>query len=143
MPEPVSQGHFLIEIDGVTAIVATKATPPGVKNNLGKYQPGNQPMPTHYPATSEIEEMTFTHARGVNQAGRVLVGWLLDVSTGFSSEKKNLRFITMNPDRKGVRETWELRGCLPTMYKPSGGDGSSTDPATFDFSLQADEARLV
>jgi hypothetical protein len=140
---PTSVNRYILEIDGVPAVAATEATPPGFKQTPGKYQPGNQPNPTHFRGNFEIEEMTFKHARGIGQAGRELVRWLIDYSRGLAVQKRSLRFITMDETGRSPLETWECLDCVPTMYKPEQGTGTGTDVATFTFSLQPDDARLI
>lgn len=138
-----SKGRFLLEIDGITALVATDATPPGFKHTPGKYQPGNQSHPTHFRGNYEIEEFTFKHARAVGTQGRELVRWLIDFAEGLNVVKRTVRFITMDETGRTPVETWECRDCVPTMYKPDEGTGSSVDTALFSFSVQADHAKLL
>jgi hypothetical protein len=142
---PIAKNRFLIEVDGVAAISATKATPGGLKQNLGKYHPGNQKMPIYFPGTAEAEEWTFTHGRALGQAGRALLGWLIDFSQGRAVEKRTLRFVLMDQAGRSPQpgETWEGVDCSPTLFKPSEGDGSSADLMTFDFSVQPDNVRMI
>lgn len=140
---PSAEGRFWLEGDGITAIVATEATPPGFKHTPVKYQPANQEYADHVRGNTEMEELTFKHARAVGPAGRELVRWLVDYAAGIRVEKKNFRFITL--DESGIRpvEIWELQDCVPTMYKPESGSGAGTNVATFSFNLQPTYARLV
>lgn len=138
-----SKNRFLLEIDGITAVVATEATPPGFKHTAVKYQPGNQANPTHFRGNYEIEEFTFKHARAVGAQGRELVRWLMDFARGLVVVKRTVRFITMNEAGRTPVEVWECRDCVPMMYKPDEGNGTSNDVATFSFSVQADDAELL
>jgi len=139
---PSSEARFLVEIDGVTGIVATETTPPGFKHTPVKYQPGNQHKPIHLRGNSEVEEMTFKHARAVNGVGLQLVQWLQDFASGDAVEPRTVRFITMDEAGRNPVETWQLRDCVPTMFKPDSGSGTGTNVATFSFSLQPDDVVL-
>lgn len=140
---PVAEGRFILEIDGVPAVVAMEATPPGKKHTATKYQPGNQRNPTILPGNYEIEECTFKHARGIGQVGLTLVDWLDGVSSGEFIEYKTARFITMDETGRTPIETWEMTDCLPTMYKPDNVSGTGTGVASFSFSLQPTDARRL
>lgn len=141
--EPTSVNRFRIEVDGVSVISAVKGTPSGFKQTLGKYQAGNELSPRYFPGNFEVEEMSFTQAHGIGQAGFQLVNWLIDASKGVAVERKTLRYIRMDSTGRTPIDTWECRDCLPTYFKPSDGDGSSTDTATFDFKLQPESVRLI
>lgn len=138
-----AEGRFLLEIDGITAIIATEATPPGFKHTSVKYQPGNQDHPEHVRGNTEIEELTFKHARAVGPSGRELVQWLVNYANGLAVVKKNCRFITMDEAGLTPVEVWEMTDCVPTMYKPDSGSGAGTNIATFSFNLQPTYARLL
>lgn len=140
---PPAEGRFILEIDGIRAVVATEATPPGYKHTAVKYQPGNQSMPIHVRGNSEIEECSFKHARGIGQVGQQLVAWLRAFASGAVVERRNARFITMDETGRTPIETWELIGCVPTMYKPETSSGTGTNVASFTFSLQPSDARLI
>jgi phage tail-like protein len=138
-----AEGRFLLEVDGITAIAATEATPPGMKHTPVKYQPANQEQPEHVRGNVEIEECSFKHARGIGQAGRELMQWLSDYASGLAVVKKNARFITLDEAGVSPVETWEMIDCVPTMYKPESGSGAGTNVATFSFNLQPTRARLL
>jgi phage tail-like protein len=140
---PPAEGRFIVEINGIRAIVATEATPPGFKHTPVKYQPGNQHMPTYVRGNSEIEEFTFKHARAVGQVGQQLVGWLRAWASGTAVERLTARFITMDETGRTPVETWELVDCLPTQYKPETSSGTGTNVAAFTFGLQPSDARLI
>jgi hypothetical protein len=140
---PSAEGRYILEIDGIPAIAATEATPPGKKHTAVKYQPGNQPNPIHIRGNYEIEECSFKHARVIGQVGNALVAWLDAFASGDFVELKNARFITLDESGRTPMETWELIDCVPTMYKPDNVSGAGTNVATFSFSLQPTEARKL
>lgn len=135
---PSAEGRFILEIDGVSAIVATEVTAPGYKHTPVKHQPGNRVRPQHVRGNVEIEELTFKHARAINDAGLALLDWLVAFGEGDAVELKNVRFITKDESGRTTIETMEMTDCLPTMYKPESGSGSGTNVALFSFSLQPD-----
>lgn len=138
---PAAEGRYILEIDGMPAIVATEVTPPGKKHTPVKYQPGNEAKPLHIRGNYEVEEMTFKHARFVGQVGADLERWLDDWATGNFIVPLNARFVTLDEAGRTPMETWELLDCVPTMYKPDQSSGAGTNVATFSFSLQPNDAR--
>jgi phage tail-like protein len=140
---PSTENRFLLEVDGVTAIVAMEATPPGRKHTPVKYQPGNQSRPIHLRGNTEIEEFTFKHARAIGQVGQQLLTWLIAFDEGDLVETRNVRFITMDETGRTPVETWEMTDCVPTMYKPDSSSGTGNNVASFSFSLQPNNARLI
>ena len=138
---PSSENRFVVEVDGVTAITATQATPGGIKQTPFKHQPGNQPNPTHGRGNYEIEEFTFKHATAHGNAGAQLRQWLVDYIKGRSVTKRSVRFIVMDEAGRRPVETYELIDCVPTMYKPEQHTGSGTNVSEFSFSLQPDDVR--
>ncbi|OLE54590.1 MAG: hypothetical protein AUG51_07340 [Acidobacteria bacterium 13_1_20CM_3_53_8] len=140
---PSAETRFLIEIDGVTGIVATDATPGGVKHTPVKYKPGNARKSIHLPGDHEFEEFSFKHAEIINDVGRQLLQWLLDYSRGVNVTPRTLRRLRM--DESGITpvETLELRDCIPTMYKPESSSGTGTGVASFSFSVQPDDIEMI
>jgi hypothetical protein len=138
-----SEGRFLVEADGVTAITATEATVGGLKHTPHKHQPGNQPNPTLGRGNFEVEEMSFKHATAVGAAGAQLRQWLMDYARGLTVQKRNFRFIVMDEAGRVPVETTELLDCVPTLYKPEPHTGSGTNVSQFSFSLLPTDMRVV
>ena len=140
-----SEGRFLLEADGVTAIMATDVTPGGFKHTPHKHQSGNQPNPDIGRGNYEIEEFTFKHATANGAAGEQLRDWLMTYARGGGgvAQKRNFCFIVMDESGSLPVETTELYDCVPTMYKAETHTGSGTNVSQFSFSIQPTDMEVL
>jgi len=140
----VSANRFLLEIDGIAGqIEVTEVNAGGITHTPHTYQPGNRPNPARGLGNFEVEEVSFVQARGLGTTATQLVQWLMDCLQGREIRKRNLRVITLDEAGRVPVETVEYLSCLPTGYKPDNFSGSSSDVATFTFTVIPEDMRVI
>ncbi len=139
-----TKNQFVIEIDGISQLTATKVDGmDSIKHTPSKLPLGNRPNPTYGRGNYEVGVINVTHAVGSGIAAGEVHEWFRSYVKGEDVTKRGARVIVM--DETGVTpvETHEFQNCVPTDFKSEGFDAGSSDPAFFNFAFQPeDSARL-
>jgi phage tail-like protein len=136
-----NKNQFLVEIDGVASVNATKVDGLDViKHTPSKLMIGNRGNPIHGLGNHEVGEVTVTHAEVMGQTGREVWRWHRDYIKRVDLVKRNVRVVQFEEDGATVAQEYELRGCVPTSFKSDGTDANSGDPQFFTFGFQPEDS---
>lgn len=139
--EGTNVGRFLLELDGVVSIRATECTPPEKTHTVTKLWESNKPNPNLVRGNWEINDVTFKHAYGINNAAGAVFDWLNEFCNGDSVERRNCRLILLDEAGLTPIKTYEMERCVPVNFKPEGLNASGADATMFTFSLRPEDYR--
>jgi phage tail-like protein len=135
-----SKGKYLIELDGITQLRASKITGPGLEHEPGTIYEGNKNTPTLVPGTFKPTEVTVTHAHAVGEnAASQVSDWIQAYKDGLDLEPRTMRVITLDPAGFSPVFTSEYIGCVPKSFKQEDYDAASNEGAQFSFSVMAED----
>lgn len=129
-------GHYLIEVDGVSVCQASEIETGGVKHEPFKIFVGNRAFPFLGRAKSEVEEVKIKQAYALNNEGREFARMFQDYVRGTNVGKVNIRVVTLGEDGFSVVATDDYIDCVPTMFTPEGKKGDSKDGAYFSVGFK-------
>lgn len=128
-------GHFLVEMDGVTAIEATEVTGLKLTHEPFEIRTGNRAMPIYGRGKSKIEPVTLKHAKALNAAGREIFQYFSDYVNGLIVEKRNFRVIQLEEDGFTTHAVYDAVDCVPKEFScDQKADGN--EPAYYSVVLQ-------
>jgi phage tail-like protein len=135
-----SKAQFLVELDGVSQLRATKVTGPGIEHEPGSVYEGNKSTPTLVPGTFKPSEITVTHAYAENETAHDQVSrWFQDYKNRIDMEGRTMRVVTMDKSGSTPIATKEYIGCVPKALKDDDYDATSNEAAMFTFSVMAED----
>jgi phage tail-like protein len=132
----VHQGSFLVEMDGVAALRATKVT--GLKKTHEPFelQVGDSELTEYGRGKSKVEAVTIQHAFAINASGREVFQYFDDYCRGITTEKRSMRVVQLHEDGFTDQGVYELIDCVPKEFSPSDSDATGKDPAYWNIVLQ-------
>lgn len=139
MEHGTSEGRYLIELDGVTAVRATSINAFGKKHTPFKLWEGNRPNPHIGRGNFEIEEVSVTHGHALNNTGDEFFLWLESFVNGVELERRTMRVIILDEDGQSPVEIYTLRQCVPTEFGPEAHKGGGNDASFFHFKVQPED----
>src|SRR5436853_3597657 len=113
-----SEGRYLIEIDGITSIEATEATPPSKDHSKVELHVGNRANPILLRGNFKCSDFSMKHAHSLNAAGDEFFKWLDDFVSGRNVERRSARFIVMDESGQFPAQIYEMQECVPSSFKP-------------------------
>lgn len=138
-----NQGHYLIEIDGITAVRAMNVSGGAMNHTPTLINEGNRNNPHVGRGNYEIDEVTVKQASALNDVGNEFFSWLRDYVKGILLEKRTLRIITLDEDGETPVETWVYYDCVPTSIAPDDKEARGTNAASFTFKLKPTDMELL
>lgn len=135
-------GHFLVEMDGVTAIEATEVTGFKKTHEPVEIKTGNRPMPTYARGKSKVEPITLKHAIALNAAGREIVDYIQAYCAGQTVQKRNFRVIQLHEDGATIAAVYECYDCVPKEFAIEGNKADGSDAAYFTAVLQPEDVQF-
>lgn len=135
----IANAHYLVEVDGVAAVMASEVEIGGVKHEPFKINVGNRPNPILGRSTYEVEEVKIKNAYALNNEGESLFRMFETYILGTSVTKINMRVVALDQDGKTPVKTHEFIDCVPTMFQPENRKGDSKDAAYFTISFKPED----
>jgi phage tail-like protein len=137
MGQGTNASRYILEIDGVTSLIASEVTMPDMEHTVTELHVGNEANPRLLRGNFKIGELTFKHATAVNESGRELMAWIQDFVQGTDVTRRTVRFIVMDESGLTPVDEYELQDCVPTRFKPETHNASSNEASMFTFGLRA------
>lgn len=131
-----SNAHFLVEVDGVSALEASEVEIGGVKHEPFKLMVGNRPNPYLGRNKYEVEEVKIKAAYALNAQGEELFQNFQDYISGFNVSKLNMRVIQLGEDGFSTVAIHDFIECVPTSFQPDGKKADSKDAAYFSIGFK-------
>ena len=136
-----SKNRFLVEIDGIAQISATKVDGlEMIKHTPSKLNVGNRPHAMHFRGNYEVGEVTVNVAEAFPETSAEVFEWQRSFVKGEDVTRRGARVIQMSEDGATPIATYELQECIPTSFKNDGFDAGSSDPSMLTFGLQPEDA---
>src|ERR1041385_1448179 len=124
-----NKNSFLVEIDGVTQISASKVDGlEAIKHAPSKLMRGNIPNAEHNRGTYEVGEITVTQAIDDGAVAAEIFEWLRSYVKGEDVTKRGARVIQLDETGATPVKSYECLKCVPTSYAHENFDASSNDP---------------
>lgn len=138
--EVPSKGKFLLELDGVSQLRATKVSGMGMEHDHGTIFEGNKNTPALVPGTFKPSEVTVTHAHAQNETAHSEVAqWFQGYKAGVDMEPRTMRVVQLDKAGATPIATKEYIGCIPKTLKDDDYDAASNEAAMFTFSVVAED----
>jgi phage tail-like protein len=135
-----SKNRFLVEIDGIAQISATKVDGlEAIKHTPSKLMVGNRGNAILGRGNHEFGEVTVNVAEAYQQTALEVFEWHRSYAKGENVEPRGARVIQMDDDGSTPIATYELQGCVPTSFKNDGLDAGSNDNSMFTFAFQPED----
>lgn len=134
---------FIIEMDGVAVMEASKVSEAKLKHNHVLIHTGTREKPYKRRGKSEVAPVTVTHARFISGVGSSVFQWFNDFTRGISVERRNMRIVKMDEDGQTPVETTDLIDCVPGEFNQDEMDGEGKSEPTFSFSVEPEDFDFV
>jgi hypothetical protein len=131
-----SNGHFLVEVEGVAAIEASEFDIGGVKHEAFKIMVGNRPNGILGRGKFDVGDCKLKNAYALNGEGKQLFKYFREYTLGITTEKRNIRVIQLDEDGYTAVGIHHFIECVPTEYQPEGKKADSKDAAYFTISFK-------
>ena len=135
-----NKNSFLVEIDGITQLTASKVDGLEViKHTPSKLPRGNRPNVEHSRGTYEVGEVTVTQAIDDGVVAAEVYEWLRSFVQGEDVAKRGARVIQLDESGASPVKSYECLNCVPTSYAHDNLDAGSNDPSYFMFKFQPED----
>lgn len=131
-----SNGHFLVEIDGVTVIEATEFELGSVDHEPFELPVGNRPNPILGRAKYKVGECKLKQAYALNNEGIELFAYFKNYCSGITTEKRGIRVVQLAEDGFTPIGIHQFIECVPTKWQPEGKKADSKDASYFSISFR-------
>jgi hypothetical protein len=139
MGRGTTEGNYLIEIDGITAVRAMNVSGGGLNQTPTLVPEGNKPNPNVVRGTYEIAEVTVKQATALNDTGREFFAWLFDFCKGFTTERRGARLIELDEDGLTPVHIIDWIDCVPTSFDPDDRAARGNNQASFSFKFKPED----
>jgi phage tail-like protein len=137
-----SEGRYLFEFDGITAIRASKVS--GVSKDHKEFElyVGNQPNPFLGRGNFTCGDLNVQHADALNQTGAEVFQWLDDFISGRSVERRGGRLIILDEDGRTPVAIYELQDCVPKRFMAEDRSAGGAGASFFSFTIRPTDWQL-
>jgi len=138
-----SEGRYLFEFDGVTAIRATEVS--GLKKTHEEFElyESNRPNPHIGRGHFKVEAVKVKHGHALNSTGQEVFKWMDDFVRGFSVERRGGRLIVLDEDGLTPIAVYEMTLCVPISFEPETHSAGGKNASFFDFSIRPEDLFLL
>jgi phage tail-like protein len=142
MERGTSQGRFIFELDGVSAVRATEVT--GVSKTHEEFElyESNRPNPHLGRGHFKCEKIKVKHGHALNATGDEFFAWLSEFVSGFDTERRTGRLIVLDEDGQTPVNIYELTDCIPISFSPDTQQAGGKDANYFNFELRPEDMDL-
>lgn len=138
-----SEGRYLVEIDGVTAVRATEVSGLKLQHDAFELHEGNKPNPSVGRGNFKVPEITVKHAHALNETGTEVMQWLQDFIRGVDLTRRGMRMIVLDEDGISPVSTYELQDCVPCDYTVETHSGGGNNPSFFSFMIRPEDMQML
>lgn len=134
-----SEGRYLFEFDGVTAVRATEVSGVGVNHEEFELYESNRGNPNLGRGHFNCDTINVRHAHALNQAGSEFFRWMDDFIRGANVERRGGRLIVLDEDGESLVQVYELINCVPKKFEADGHTAGGKNASFFRFQLRPEE----
>lgn len=143
MEHGTSEGRFLIEVDGISAIRAAEVS--GVSKDHEEFElyESNRPNPHLGRGHFKCGDISVKHAHALNEAGLEFFRWMDDFVRGNNVERRSARLIILDEDGRTPVDIYELERCIPKKFEAETHTAGGKNASYFKFTLRPEDFRLL
>lgn len=142
MEHGTSQGRFLFELDGVSAIRSTEVTGVSKMHDEFELYESNRPNPNLGRGHFKCEKVKVKHGHALNGTGDEFFQWLDEFVTGASVERRTARLIVLDEDGASPVAIYEMTNCIPISFAPDTQQAGGKDANYFNFEIRPEDMQL-
>lgn len=142
MDHGTSQGRYLFELDGVTAVRSSEVT--GVNKGQEEFElyESNRPNPHLGRGHFKCEKIKVKHGHALNETGAEFFQWLNEFVNGDNVERRSSRLIILDEDGQSPVAIYELEKCIPISFSPDTQQAGGKDANYFNFEIRPEDMQL-
>lgn len=142
MEHGTSEGRYLFEFDGVTAIRSSEVS--GIKKMHEEFElyQSNKPNPNLGRGHFKCEPVKVKHAHALNQTGEEVFIWIQSFLNGDIVERRGGRLIVLDEDGTTPVSTYELLRCIPISFEPETHSAGGKNASYFSFTIRPEDIEL-
>jgi phage tail-like protein len=144
MPEHgTSQGRYIFEFQGVTAIRATEVS--GVSKTHEEFElyESNKANPRLGRGHFKCEEIKVKHGHALNSTGEEVFLWMEMFLNGSNVERRGGRLIVLDEDGRTPINIYELFDCIPKKFEADMHQAGGKDPSYFSFTIRPEDMEML
>lgn len=140
---PTSEGRYLFEFDGVTAIRSSDVS--GVSKDHTEFElyESNRPNPNLGRGHFKIGDITVKHGHALNSAGDEVFRWMNDYMQGRTAEKRGGRLILLDEEGQSPVAIYELTNCVPKKFEVETHTAGGNNASYFKFTIRPEDMVLL
>ncbi|MGA9768281.1 MAG: phage tail protein [Blastocatellia bacterium] len=142
MEHGTSEGRYLFEMDGVTAIRATEVTGVSKMHEEFELYESNKGNPHLGRGHFKCEKIKVKHGHALNETGVEVGTWLSDFVDGTNLERRNARLIVLDEDGRSPVTTYTLRRCIPISFAPDTQTAGGKNANYFNFEIRPEDMEI-
>jgi phage tail-like protein len=143
MDNGTSEGRYIFELDGVSAIRSSEVTGVGKNHEEFELYESNRPNPTLGRGHFKCDKIKVKHGHALNQTGAEVFVWMDDFLNGLNTERRNARLIVMDEDGRSPVATFTLRRCIPISYMADTQTAGGKNANYFNFEIRPEDMEMI
>jgi phage tail-like protein len=142
MEHGTSQGRYIFELDGVSAVRSTEVTGVNKQHEEFELYESNRPNPRLGRGHFKCEKVRVKHGHALNETGNEFFRWLDDFVNGNDLERRSARLIVLDEDGQSPVAIYELERCIPISFAPDTQQAGGKDANYFNFEIRPEDMQL-
>lgn len=134
-----SEGRYLFEMDGVTAIRSSEVTGVSLNHEEFELHESNKANPNIGRGNYKCDKIKVKHGHALNSTGVEVFTWMKDFVEGTNVERRNARLIIMDEDGRTPVSTYTLRGCIPISFLVDTQTAGGKNANYFNFEIRPED----
>ena len=143
MERGTSEGRYLFEFDGITAIRSTEVN--GLKKTHEEFElpESNKGNPHLGRGHFKCEPIKVKHGHALNSTGEEFFQWMELFIKGDSVERRGGRLVVLDEDGISPVSIYELFDCVPISFEAETHTAGGKNASYFSFTIRPEDWELL
>lgn len=143
MERGTSEGRYIFEFDGVSAIRSSEVS--GISKDHEEFElyESNRPNPRLGRGHFKCSDISVKHAHALNNTGLEVFRWMDSFVRGENVERRSGRLIVLDEDGRTPVDIYELELCIPKKFEADTHSAGGKNASYFKFVIRPEDMRLL